>query len=306
MLDKTMIHPDYLFEVSWEVCNKVGGIHTVIATKAPYLKEIKKENHIYIGPDVWMETKLNPEFNEDLNLFRSWRVKAAEEGIRVRIGRWNIPGSPIAILTDFSPYITRKDEILTNFWKKFGLDSLTGHWDYIESALFGYAAGRAIESFIRYNLSPSQKIAAHFHEWMTGAGLLHLKESNLPVATLFTTHATTVGRSIAGNNLPLYDTTKWDEPDRTANELNVTAKHSLEKTAAREADIFTTVSELTAKECKHFLQRAPDIVTPNGFDPQIAPESEALIKLRQESKELLVKVAEAMVRFVRCYSAPGI
>ncbi|MDX9782610.1 MAG: alpha-glucan family phosphorylase [Bacteroidales bacterium] len=294
MSETKKMQPDYLFEVSWEVCNKVGGIHTVIATKAPYLSGIKEGNHIYIGPDVWRETALNPEFSEDPNLFRSWKVKAAEEGIRVRTGRWNIPGNPVAILADFSPYLIRKDEILTNFWKKFGLDSLTGHWDYIESALFGYAAGRAIESFVRYNLSPSQKIAAHFHEWMTGAGLLHIKESKLPVATIFTTHATTVGRSIAGNNLPLYDSTKWSDPDKTANDLNVTAKHSLEKTTVREADVFTTVSDLTAKECKHFLSRDPDVVTPNGFDPQIAPEGEELKSLRKESRALLTKVAEAM------------
>ena len=243
MSEKKIMHPDYLFEVSWEVCNKVGGIHTVIATKAPYLSGIKEGNHIYIGPDVWRETANNPEFSEDQNLFRSWKAKALEEGIRVRTGRWNIPGSPLSILVDFSPLITRKDEILTNFWKRFGLDSLTGHWDYIESALFGYAAGRAIESFIKYNLSPSHKIAAHFHEWMTGAGLLHLKESKLSVATLFTTHATTVGRSIAGNNLHLYENGKWGNPDQTAKELNVTAKHSLEKIPAREADVFTKVSD---------------------------------------------------------------
>jgi phosphorylase/glycogen(starch) synthase len=295
MLEKLKMHPDYLFEVSWEVCNKVGGIHTVIATKAPYLSGIKEGGHIYIGPDVWRETAVNPEFSEDANLFRSWKSKAAEEGIRVRTGRWNIPGSPTAILVDFSPFITRKDEILTNFWKKFRLDSLTGHWDYIESALFGYAAGRAIESFVKYNLSPSHKIAAHFHEWMTGAGLIHLRESKLPVATLFTTHATTLGRSIAGNNLPLYNSANWSDPDKTAKELNVTAKHSLEKVAAREADIFTTVSDLTSIECKQFLGREPDIVTPNGFDPQIAPEGEALKLLRKESRALLEKVARAMI-----------
>lgn len=294
MSEKIQMHPDYLFEVSWEVCNKVGGIHTVIATKAPYLTGIKEGNHIYIGPDVWRETEVNPEFSEDPALFKSWRAKAAEEGVRVRTGRWNIPGSPIAILTDFSPFITKKDEILTNFWKKFGVDSLSGHWDYIESALFGYAAGRAIESFVKYNLSPSHRIAAHFHEWMTGAGLLHLKESKLPIAKVFTTHATTVGRSIAGNNLPLYERERWGDPDKRAAELNVTAKHSLEKRAAIEADIFTTVSDLTASECAHFLGREPEVVTPNGFDPKIAPEGDALKSLRGENRELLKRVAGAM------------
>ena len=145
-------HPDYLFEVSWEVCNKVGGIHTVIATKALNLSREFGEKHILIGPDVWRETGVNPEFSEDSEIFRAWKTKAESEGLRIRTGRWNVPGNPLAILVDFSSYITRKDEILTQFWKRYGLDSLTGQWDYIESALFGYATGKVIESFVRYNL----------------------------------------------------------------------------------------------------------------------------------------------------------
>ena len=129
MSDKSILSPDYLFEVSWEVCNKVGGIHTVIATKALNLSKEFQNRHILIGPDVWRDTHKNPEFNEDSNLLRAWRVKAAEEGLRIRVGRWNVAGRPIAILVDFSSYITKKDEILTEFWTKFKLDSITGQWD---------------------------------------------------------------------------------------------------------------------------------------------------------------------------------
>ena len=50
MSDKKFVSPDYLFEVSWEVCNKVGGIHTVIATKALNLSKEFRNNHILIGP----------------------------------------------------------------------------------------------------------------------------------------------------------------------------------------------------------------------------------------------------------------
>ncbi|NCB98728.1 MAG: alpha-glucan family phosphorylase, partial [Bacteroidia bacterium] len=203
MSDKSILSPDYLFEVSWEVCNKVGGIHTVIATKALNLSKEFQNRHILIGPDVWRDTHKNPEFNEDSNLLRAWRVKAAEEGLRIRVGRWNVAGRPIAILVDFSSYITKKDEILTEFWTKFKLDSITGQWDYIESALFGYACGKVIESYVRFNLSPHHKVVAQFHEWMTGAGVLYLNLANIPVATVFTTHATVVGRCISGNNLPL-------------------------------------------------------------------------------------------------------
>ena len=135
-----IIKPDYLFEVSWEVCNKVGGIYTVIATKSLYLKSEFRRRHIMVGPDVWMDTESNPDFIEDPTLYRAWRIQAAAEGLRVRIGRWNVPGKPTAILVDFKQFLTRQNEILTDFWKKFGVDSLTGNWDYRESALFGYAA----------------------------------------------------------------------------------------------------------------------------------------------------------------------
>jgi len=294
MSEKKITLPDYLFEVSWEVCNKVGGIHTVIATKALNLSKELKNNHILIGPDVWRETDKNPEFTEETNLFRAWRLKAAEEGLRIRVGRWNVSGNPIAILVDFSQYITKKDEILTDFWKKFKLDSLSGQWDYIESALFGYATGLVIESFVKFNLLPYHKVVAQFHEWMTGAGLLYLKKTGLPVATVFTTHATVTGRSIAGNGLPLYDKIDSYNAEEKAREFNITAKHSIEKVSATEADIFTTVSDITAKECLKFLGRKVDIVTPNGFENTFTPTSEEYESVHTSSRKILLDMASVM------------
>ena len=224
-MEQNIIRPDYLFEVSWEVCNKVGGIYTVIATKALNLKAEYKRHHILIGPDVWMHTASNPDFTEDPLLFKSWKAAAAAEGLRVRIGKWNVPGQPIAILVDFKQFITSQNEILTEYWKEFGVDSITGNWDYKESALFGYAAGKVIESFYKYNLFPSDKVVAQFHEWMTGAGLLYIRHTGLPIATVFTTHATVLGRCIAGNNLPLYDALDSYDPDAKAREVNVMARH---------------------------------------------------------------------------------
>ena len=130
--------PGYLFEVSWEVCNKVGGIYTVIATKSLFLKEKLHRHHILVGPDVWMDTDANPDFSEDPLLFRPWKAAAAAEGLRVRVGHWNVPGSPIAILVDFRQFITKQNEILTEYWKLFRVDSISGDWDYKENALFGY------------------------------------------------------------------------------------------------------------------------------------------------------------------------
>ena len=290
-----LIKPDYLFEVSWEVCNKVGGIYTVIATKSLYLKSEYNRHHIMVGPDVWMDTESNPDFIEDPVLYRAWKEQAASEGIRVRVGRWNVPGKPTAILVDFKQFLTRQNEILTEFWKKFGVDSLTGNWDYRESALFGYAAGRVIESFYRFNLESSDKVVAQFHEWMTGTGLLYLKSANVPVATVFTTHATVIGRCIAGNNLPLYDGLNGYNSDEMARRFNVVARHSLEKKAAENSDIFTTVSDITAQECRQFLGRPVDIVTPNGFEPSFTPPTdEEYEALREKSRNKLMTVASAM------------
>ena len=286
--------PDCLFEVSWEVCNKIGGIHTVLSTKSALVEGELKKNYITIGPDVWMDTAQNPEFSEDKVMFRSWKQKAAEEGLNVRVGRWNIPGNPIAVLVDFTPFISRKDEILTAMWKRFGVDSLTGNWDYIEAALFGYAAGMVIESFVKFNLSPHNKVVAHFHEWMTGAGLLYIKDRDLPVATVFTTHATVLGRCLAGNNLPLYQSMDNYNPDEKARESGVLASHSLEKHSAANADIFTTVSRITARECARFLGKEPDVITPNGFSEEMLPDASHLSSVRGTAREKMLKVASAM------------
>src|SRR5574344_495671 len=290
-----LINPDYLFEVSWEVCNKIGGIYTVIATKSLYLKTQLHRHHILIGPDVWMDTESNPDFIEDPLLYNSWKVQAATEGLRVRIGTWNVPGNPIAVLVDYKQFLTQQNEILTEFWKEFGVDSISGNWDYKESALFGYAAGKVIESFYKFNLTASTKVVAQFHEWQTGAGLLCLKHSQLPIATVFTTHATVLGRCLAGNNLPLYNSMGLYNDDDKARQFNVTARHSLEKISAQNADIFTTVSEITAGECFQFLHRKVDVVTPNGFENSFTPSTdEEYDQKRTSARKKLIEVATAM------------
>ena len=295
MAKKEILQPDYLFEVSWEVCNKVGGIYTVIATKALHLQEQLGRRHIFIGPDVWMHRSGNPDFLEDPMLYRSWKAQALTEGLRFRVGRWNIPGKPVAILVDYKQFLPQADDILGKLWKDFGVDSLTGNWDYKESAVFGVLAGRVIESFWNYNLNGGEKVVAQFHEWQTGAGILHLKKAAIPVATAFTTHATMMGRCLAGNNLPLYNDITAYNGDEMARRFNVTAIYSLEKKSAQNADVFTTVSEITARECAQFLERPVDVVTPNGFENSFTPASdEDYVRLHDAARARLVEVATAM------------
>ncbi|HEX7411773.1 MAG TPA: alpha-glucan family phosphorylase, partial [Bacteroidales bacterium] len=289
------IQPDYLFEVSWEICNKVGGIYTVIATKAPGMQREFGDNYILIGPDVWKETAENPDFIEDKFIYRSWREKAESEGLHLKVGRWNIKSNPIVVLVDFTPFFAVKDKIFTEFWEKYKLDSISGNWDYIEPALFGYAAGKIIESFYEYNISAQDKIIAQFHEWMTGSGILYLRDRVPQAGCVFTTHATMLGRCIAGNNLPLYSDFDTYNPDVIAQRFNINAKYSLERLAAENCDIFTTVSLLTAEECRQFLGREVDIITPNGFDETLIPTDQDLATRRSHARKCLLDVARALM-----------
>lgn len=291
-MTKQMLAPNYLFEVSWEVCNKVGGIHTVISTKAISIRESLGDNHILIGPDVWRDTTENPEFEEDKSLFQTWKAQVSAEGLRIRIGRWKIAGSPIAIILDFTTLMGRKDEIFSKLWESYKLDSMSGQWDYVEPALFGYAAGMIIESYSNFYLNARTNILAQFHEWMMGAGVLYLKEHQPRIATAFTTHATVIGRSIAGNMLPLYSKLNEYDGDDKSNDFNVVSKQSLEKLAAQNADVFTTVSDLTAKECKQFLNKEVDFVTPNGFEDSFVPSGKDFDDKRKLARDLLLRVAE--------------
>jgi phosphorylase/glycogen(starch) synthase len=289
-----MNRPEHLFEVSWEVCNKIGGIHTVISTKAMTVMEQLGDHYITIGPDVWRESQEHPEFEEDLTLFSDWREQSARDGIRVRTGRWKIAGKPLAVLVDFTPFFNQKDAIFASLWESYNLDSLSGQWDYIEPALFGYTAGKTIESFIRFYDLDEKKIVAQFHEWQTGAGLLYLEQAQPAIGTVFTTHATSVGRSIAGNNQSLYSQMDQINGDQKARELNIVAKHSMEKNAANHADAFTTVSELTARECRQFHQREVDVVLPNGFEDSFVPEKEEYKQKRDTARKKLLQVASAL------------
>ena len=202
MKSEKIISPDFVFEVSWEVCNKVGGIYTVVSTKAQTMVKALGDNFIMIGPDVWKGPGDHPEFAEDKDLLATWRADAESKGCRIKIGRWKIAGNPIAVLVDFAPFFSQKDGILTELWTRYKVDSLNGHWDYIEPVLFSHAAGKVIESFYRFKLTAKDKIIAQFHEWMTGAGLLYLNEHVSDIATVFTTHGTVVGRALAGSGLP--------------------------------------------------------------------------------------------------------
>ena len=293
-MGKERLFPDYIFESSWEVCNKVGGIYTVLSTRAKTLKEKLQDQLIFIGPDCWRD-KVNPYFSSDNALYADWQKQAAEEGLKVKMGRWNIPGEPVAILVDFTPYYAIKNEIYSKLWENFQVDSLHAYGDYDEASMFSYAAALVVESFYKHVIGKDKKVVYHGNEWMTGLGLLYIKKNLPQIATIFTTHATNIGRSIAGNNKPLYDYLFAYDGDQMAEELNMQSKHSIEKQTAWNVDCFTTVSEITANECKELLDKPVDFVLPNGFDNSFVPKGAAFTKKRKEARKRLLDVANALM-----------
>lgn len=285
-----------LVETSWEVCNKIGGIYTVLSTKAKTLEQLYPGKVVFIGPDVWSEDVPSPYFTETSTPLDKWRDSVMlPEGVAVRVGYWEIPGRPLAVLVSFDGMYAVKDEFYTKMWNLYGVDSLHAYGDYDEACAFAHAAGVVAESLFRYaGLDRQPGGIAHFDEWTTGMGLLYIKHVLPAVATVFTTHATSIGRSICGNGKPLYDYLKGYNGDQMAAELNMQSKHSLEKAAAHNADCFTTVSGITAIECAQLLERKPDVVTPNGFEQDFVPSPRAYAPKRRAARLALMRAASAL------------
>ena len=295
-MSNKMLAPSYIFETSWEVCNKVGGIYTVLSTRAKTLQDVLKDKCFFIGPDFWIGRK-NPLFKESKILLKSWREHAREsEDLQFRVGRWQIPGEPIAILVDFNPFFSERNNIFGWAWENYGVNSLNAYGDYDDSLVFSWAAGRVIESYCRFfNLTEKDNVVFQAHEWQTCLAAMYVKKYVPEVATIFTTHATTTGRSIAGNGKPLYDYLFAYNGDQMASELGVEAKHSVEKNAALAVDCFTTVSDITDRECKQLLTRGSDVILMNGFENDFVPSpASAFNERRKSARSVMLKVANAL------------
>ena len=306
---KSYLKPDFIFESSWEVCNKVGGIYTVLSSRAKTLQDEMKDRIVFIGPDVWKE-KESPYFKQDNTLLSAWQWEAKEQGLKVRVGRWTVPGEPIAVLVDFLPYFEKKNDIYFWLWEHYGVDSLHAYGDYDEASMFSYAAALVVESMYQFRFQNPEstvkdgesdsatslpKVIYHANEWMCGLGALYINNKVPQIGTVFTTHATSIGRSIAGNQKPLYDYLFAYNGDQMAGELNMQSKHSIEKQTAFHVDCFTTVSDITANECKELLDKPVDVVLPNGFDNSFVPKSSAFARKRKAARRCLLKVASALL-----------
>ncbi len=284
----------FLVESSWEVCNKVGGIYAVVSSKADQMVKKYKDNYILIGP--YFENKAAAEFTslKAPEFIQKVIDKFKKNNVILHYGVWHIKGKPKVLLVDFKSKMSEKDAIKTELWNSFKVDSLFSKFDFEEPVVWSYTVGMIVEELYNSLMEKdsSLKVVLHSHEWLSGSSILYLKKYNSNVKTVFTTHATMLGRTISGAWGNLYDIIEKINPDETAKKLNVIDKHSLEKATALYSDIFTTVSEITGFEAEKILGRKPDIIVPNGLDFSSFPDNELVsIKhriYREKIREFLI------------------
>ena len=274
---------DFLFEVSWEACNKVGGIYTVISSKAKYMVK-NYENYFLIGP--YFEKNAKESFLEEdppADIKKCFD-ELENDGIKAYYGKWQIAGEPRLILFDFSSIVSRKNEFKTWMWENYKIDSIYSDWGFEEPLIWSYAVSKFLHLFSE---GKKRKTVGHFHEWLAGFCILFLKKMESNVATVFTTHATMLGRSIAGSGEDLYGMLDSINPDEQASQRKVQDKYLTEKACAANADIFTTVSEITQMEAEKILGRKAEVLLLNGFDIDKFPTFEETSKMHQESKDVI-------------------
>ncbi len=284
-MEKQKPEADHLFEVSFEICNKVGGIYRVLESKASNMVSKYGDNYYLIGP--YYPEKARGEFKKEKpsEKLESVFEELKKQGIRCHFGRWMVKGRPKTILVDFNDFYGEKNEIKKVLWEGYEIDSLNSDMMFDEPVVWGWAVGKLIEEL---NNSLSEESAvAHFHEWLSGSGLLYLDRSGVDISTVFTTHATSLGRSLAYKNFDLYSCLDEINPLEEAYKSGVHSKHLLEKKSAERADIFTTVSDITGMESEHFLGKRPDLILPNGLNlDKFLTFEEIVIKHRLQRRKL--------------------
>lgn len=275
---------DMLFEASYEVCNKVGGIYTVLSSKAALMKENYPE-YITIGPYYHDKAATSLEQLPTPKEYTDIFLELRREGIECIYGRWMVTGEPQTILVDFKNYVKNGNDIKKELWENFGVDTLFSAWDYTEPMVWAYCVGKLLEKIaIKFN---SRKIVAHFHEWLAGISLLYLKSKKSGIKTVFTTHATMLGRAIAGSGDDLYYLLDKINPYEEAKKRGILDKFTTEKACAVNCEIFTTVSEITAIEAEKILGRRPEVLVLNGLDADKFPTIEGTSIKHQETREAI-------------------
>ncbi|CAM5082441.1 unnamed protein product [Eretmochelys imbricata] len=255
-----------LFEVAWEVTNKVGGIYTVIQTKAKITIDEWGENYFLIGPYFEHNVKTQVEVCEPPNPAIKKAVDTLKgQGCQVFFGRWLIEGSPYVMLFDIGSAAWNLDRWKGEFWDACNIGIPFSDREANDALIFGsLTAWFFKELSSQFDDKPNS--IAHFHEWQAGAGLILSRFRKLPVATVFTTHATLLGRYLCAASIDFYNKLDQFDIDKEAGEREIYHRYCMERASVHCAHVFTTVSQITAIEAEHMLKRKPDVVTPNGLN----------------------------------------
>jgi glycogen(starch) synthase len=274
-----------LLEFAWEVCNQVGGIYQVLRSKAPRMINRWRNRYWVVGPYVESKAALDFELRRPTGWIAGVIEALAREGLVVHHGRWLIPGRPRALLIDHRMPRQRLDEVKYRIWQDHGIEFPLGQSDALIDGVVSFADGarrllRAVCDRWRGDgdgdgasaggprdpLRPERRVLAHFHEWLGGLAIPMVRREGLPVAVVFTTHATLLGRCIAASDDYFYDHLPFVNEAADAARFNIRTQHGIERACAHGADVFTTVSPITGEECSQLLGRAPDLVLPNGLN----------------------------------------
>jgi glycogen(starch) synthase len=272
-----------LFEIAWEVCWQLGGIYTVLRTKAAAMIERWGDRYCLIGPYNPSTAAVEFEDQPTYGSIREAIQKLKEVGLTCHFGRWLIPGRPRVILIDYRGRYPNLHLDKYLLWQDHGISTPPDDGEVNEVVAFGFAVTEFFRVFT--SIVKDRPVLAHFHEWMGGVAVPRIAHLRIPVATIFTTHATLLGRYIAGDNPNFYDQLPWINGDAEAQRYNIYARHQIEKAAAHASTVFTTVSEVTAAEAAQLLGRKPDEILPNGLNIQRFAAPHEFQYLHQQYKE---------------------
>jgi len=259
-----------LFEVAWEVCNQVGGIYQVLRSKSPTMIRRWRSRYCLVGP--YIEDRAALEF--EAVPAKGWLADVItlldSQGLKVHHGGWLVAGNPRVLLLEHRVPVRRLDELKYELFREHGITSPPGD-QYIDDAImFGDAVRKLLRAVAARAASGAQDtprhVIAHLHEWLGGLAIPLIRREKLPVATVFTTHATLLGRYMASNEDRFYDHLRFKNDAEEAGRYNIRCQHAMERACAHGAHVFTTVSHITGEECKQLLGRTPDVVLPNGLN----------------------------------------
>ncbi|KAF5348252.1 hypothetical protein D9756_010521 [Leucocoprinus leucothites] len=257
-------HP-LLFECAWEVANKVGGIYTVIKTKVPVTVGEFGDRYCLIGPLSYKTAPMEVEPEEPADEhFAATLESMRSQGVKALYGRWLIEGNPHVLLFDTSSMYPKLDEWKGDLWNLAGIPSPPNDHETNETIVFGYLVAWFLGDYVSRQLTTA--VIAHFHEWQAGLAIPLCRKRHIDVTTVFTTHATLLGRYLCAGSVDFYNNLQYFDVDHEAGKRGIYHRYCIERSATHCADVFTTVSHITAYESEHLLKRKPDGVLPNGLN----------------------------------------